>query len=92
MSDGWVWLRCNGCGEPIRLLTFSGGEWGLWSGVDEFVRHHTQECFGDRRFDIDQSRNGFSFFEIVNEKDAEVWQRKDFSGVNELIRDPKKPN
>lgn len=89
MSDGWVWLRCLGCGHPVRFLTFSGGEWGPWSGVDGFIAKHVKECQGERLHDVDQSRGGYSFFEIVNEKDMDV-SELGFERVNEMIRDPKR--
>lgn len=87
MSDAWVWLRCLGCGVPHRLLSFTG-EWRQWSSTDEFIQQHL-ECHGDRIYDRTQSEKGYSFFEIINEKYADV-RNFGFDRVNEMIRDPKK--
>lgn len=87
MSDGWVWLRCLGCGTPIRLLAFAAGDWGPWSaGIDTFIEHHTK-CSKTKLVDVDASANGYSFFEILNEKDVDV-ANQSFRKVNEIIRDP----
>ena len=88
MSDGWVWLRCLGCGTPVRLVAYSGGDWGLWSDeLSTFIEKHTSErCHPKAFYDIDASREGYSFFEIVNEKDAPM----ETLAVNEFIRDPER--
>lgn len=84
MSDGWVWLRCCGCGSNVRLVTFGHGNWDLWSSVDDFITEHsTERCHGDRACDMEQSRNGYPFFEIVTEKDAPI----EILAVNDFIRD-----
>lgn len=86
MSDGWVWLRCQGCGSNMRLLAFSGGSWGQWSDrITVFVdEHSTGRCHGERAMDQEQSRMGYSFLEIVTEKDAPIERL----AVNDFLRDP----
>lgn len=88
MSDGWVWLRCLGCGGNVRLIAFSAGKWDLWSReLVQFVEEHSAErCHRGRIHDMEQSRAGYSFFEIVTEKDAPM----ETLAVNDLIRDPDK--
>jgi hypothetical protein len=68
------------------MLSFSG-KWDLWSDyLTKFIEEHsTDACHKDRVYDIDQSRNGYAFFEIVTEQGDPYWTK-----INEMIRDPKK--
>jgi hypothetical protein len=89
LSDGWVWLRCLGCGSNARLIAFSGGDWGAWSSgvLADFIDEHTTDrCHPKRATDVDASRDGYPFFEIVTEKDAPM----ESLAVNDVIRDPTK--
>jgi hypothetical protein len=82
-------MRCLGCGSSVRLVAFSGGRWAPWNGVDSFVEKHLEKCHGYRADDVEQSNKGYSFFEIVNEKDMKV-SEVGFVHVNEMLRDPER--
>lgn len=65
-----TWLRCIGCGKIIRFVSHSSGEWGLWDEtylLDWIEKHLSSQCHGDRHYDPEASRNGYSFIEIITE-------------------------
>lgn len=71
MADAFVWIRCLGCKEVTRLVSFLG-DWGRAGDTDWFIdKHMSERCHPGKVYSEDSSEEGYAFFEIVTERRAD---------------------